>query len=428
MNQSFWWLSFAFVGAACAPAPLTQGQNNQGGSATGGGGSAGAAAGGSAGIAGAGSIFDSPPSPPTATAHFPFPQNRAAASCVYPTAATNTDMTSAYDHWKALVVTANGAAGELRVQRTSESSFDTVSEGIGYGMIVSVYMNDQTTFDKLWRYSQKWLDSVGIMNWQISSAGAVMGRGSATDGDEDMAWALVMADRQWGGQGTLTSSYIDLAKGLIAKMWQYDVDHGRGEMLKPGDGWMEDKTNPSYFAPAYYRVFAAVTGDANWMKVVDASYSILAQALTHGNADNGLVPDWCSSGGSPLPNGSSPPSYSYDACRTPFRIALDACLFDEPRAKSYLAKTSQFFSGIGASNIKDGYSLTGTPTGKNFNPAFLGPATVGSMTQPADGAFLKSGYASTAGLTRNDGYYYNTSWGVLSLLMMTGNFLDYSRL
>jgi endo-1,4-beta-D-glucanase Y len=342
--------------------------------------------------------------------------------CAYPTGASNDDLMAAYNHWKTLVVTANGAAGELRVQRTTESGFDTVSEGIGYGMIVSVYMNDQGTFDKLWRYSLKFPDAVGLMNWQISSSGGVAGKGSATDGDEDMAWALVMADRQWGGQGTLASSYLDLAKGLIAKMWQYDVDHGRGEMLKPGDGWMEDKTNPSYFAPAYYRVFAQVTGDTNWMKVVDSSYSIIAQALTHGNADNGLVPDWCTSNGSPQG------AYSYDACRTPFRIALDACLFNEPRAKSYLAKTSQFFSGVGAGNIKDGYALTGAPTGSNLNPAFLGPAAVGSMSQATDSPLLDSGYTGTAALTRIDSFYYNTSWGVLSLLMLTGNFLDYTKL
>ena len=35
-----------------------------------------------------------------------------------------------------------------------ENSNDTVSEGIGYGMLIGVYMNDQPMFDKLWAYAQ----------------------------------------------------------------------------------------------------------------------------------------------------------------------------------------------------------------------------------------------------------------------------------
>jgi len=384
--------------------------------------SGGAAGSGTAGsTGGSDSIFGGMPTPPSASARFPFPQNRTSSGCAYPAGAVNSVVQTAYDYWKSLVVTTNGGGGEVRVQRTVQDGFDTVSEGIGYGMMISVYMNDQPTFDSLWRYEQKWLDSVGLMNWHIGATGGVVGMGSATDGDEDMAWALVMADRQWGGRGTLGDTYLNLAKNLIGKIWQYDVDHGRNEMLKPGDGWMEDKTNPSYFAPAYYRVFAAVTGDNNWLKVVESSYSILAQSLTHGNADNGLVPDWCTSNGSPQGN------YTYDACRTPFRMALDACFNGEPRAKTYLAKTTQFFSGIGVRNITDGYALTGAPTSANRSIAFFGPAAVGSMSQGTTQTLLDDGYNGAANLTRIETFYYNASWGVLSLLMMTGNFLDYTK-
>ena len=47
---------------------------------------------------------------------------------------------------------------------------------------------------------------------------------------------------------------------------------------------------------------------------------------------------------------SDPYHYQYDSCRTPFRIALDWCWFGETRARDYLLKTSNFFSGIGAAN------------------------------------------------------------------------------
>ena len=111
----------------------------------------------------------------------------------------------------------------------------TVSEGIAYGMLLSVYADDQPTFDKLWQYSQKWLDGNGLMNWYINAAGTqALGTGAASDADEDMAYALIAADARWGGKGSLTTNYIDLAKTLIGKIWQYEVDHTRSDVLKPG--------------------------------------------------------------------------------------------------------------------------------------------------------------------------------------------------
>jgi endo-1,4-beta-D-glucanase Y len=371
-------------------------------------------------------IFDGTPSPPAAGARFPFPQNRLVSGCSYPAMARNADVRAAYDHWKSLTLTSNGAMGQIRVQRTMEAGFDTVSEGISYGMLVSVYMNDQATFDKLWLYEQKYSDPVGLMNWRVSAdGGSVTGNGSATDADEDMAWALIMADKQWGGSGSLGTPYLTLAKTMLDTMWQYDVDHGRGEMLRPGDGWMDDRTNPSYFAPAYYRVFARVTGNQDWLKVVDSSYSIIDKLVSGASASAGLVSNWTNSGG--VPGAGPDGDYGYDACRTPFRIALDACLFGEPRAKTYLAKLSQFFAGVGAANLKDGYHLDGSPTGSSLNLAFLGPAAVGAMSASAAQGFLNDGYARAIPLLPGETYYYNSSWGILSLLMLSGNFLDYTQ-
>ena len=110
----------------------------------------------------------------------------------------------------------------------------------------------------------------------------------------------------------------------------------------------------------------------------------------NGNQSNGLVPAWCDADGKP--NGGafmtgSPTHYQYDSCRTPFRFGMDWCLFGDTRAKDYVAKTTTFFSGIGATNIVDGYDLNGTPRPefqKNAlsrvqSAAFVGPAGVGAM-------------------------------------------------
>ena len=389
------------------------------------------------------------PTPPSAGVNFPFPQNRQSAGCVYPTGYLNDQVRAAYDRWKADTVTSAGAGGFRRVKRT-QSDFtgaggleleSTVSEGIGYGMLIAVYMGDQALFDDLWRYEQLWLDDMtGLMDWYINAAGTMrLGLGPATDADEDMAFALVMANRQWGGKGALASNYIDIAKDVITKIWNHEIYQSK--LLRPGNWGDWTTINISYFAPAYYRVFDVVDTDTthDWPAVTQTAYDTIGNALNAANKNqsNGLVPAWCSSDGAP--NGgalgigqTAPTNYQYDSCRTPFRIALDWCWFGTTAARDYTAKTSAFFGGIGAANIADGYNLDGTARPQHAgqrSAAFIGPAGVGAMTSSTYQTLVDQSYATVAsGTALAGGAYYEESWTVISLLMMTGNFLDYTAL
>jgi len=415
------------------------GRGTGGSSVSGAGGAS--AAGGRGGSGGVSSASDAStseqrgPTAPTATSKFPFPQNRESSRCNYPSGYRNSDVRAAYSKWKADLVTAQGAAGHLRVQRTaSDPKLDlgsTVSEGIAYGLLVAVYMNDQPLFDELWKYEQTFLDANGLMDWYISADGNTrLGMGGATDADEDMAWALLQADRQWGGKGTLDRNYLDVAKDQIQRIWDHEVWDSK--LARAGDLFGDwTNVNISYFAPAYYRVFSKVTGDTRWNDVIKTVYDTIDNALndTNKNKTNGLVPAWCTSDG--VPGGTAGPgNYQYDSCRTPFRIGLDWCFFGETRAQAYVMKTSAFFSNIGVSRIADGYALDGTPTPENpgkGSAAFVGPAGVGAMHDATYGPFLNQAYAAiAAGNLMAGGVYYEESWTVLSLLMMTGNFLDYT--
>ncbi|HEX7669185.1 MAG TPA: glycosyl hydrolase family 8 [Polyangiaceae bacterium] len=374
------------------------------------------------------------PTPARAGIRFPFPQNREAPRCSYPSAYRNDQVVAAYTKWKADMVTANGAGGHLRVQRPNEPSLEhgsTVSEGIGYGMLISVYMGDQTLFDELWKYERLWLDDNGLMDWYINAAGTDrLGTGAATDADEDMAFALVMADRQWGGQGTLDRPYIEYARDQIQRFSEHEIFEGK--LARAGDHWGDwNRVNISYFAPSYYRVFAAV--DQNhvlWDAVLKTVYDTIDNALNamNGNQTNGLVPAWCTSEGVP----GDPGLYQYDSCRTPFRIGLDWCFSGETRARDYVAKTSRFFAALRADAIADGYDLNGTAhpqTPGGHSAAFIGPAAVGAMSDATYRPFVDDAYPALAsGALLAGGAYYEESWTVLSLLMMTGNFLDYTAL
>ena len=399
------------------------GRGNSAGGSSAGGGSAGAPPSGGA-AAGAAPCVDPSPSAAANGVNFPFPQSRA-NHCALPTklacvGAQNTQVGAAYTRWKATFVTATGAGNGFRVNRGTPDNNDTVSEGIAYGMLFGAYLADKPTFDGLWAYAKVHFNNHGLMNWKINADGNVAGNGQngATDADEDMAWALLMADKQWGG------AYLSDATTLINSIYTNEVEGG-SFVLKPGDALGgSSMMNPSYLAPSYYREFAKVTGQAGWLQVVEKSYAILSAAA---NPQTGLVPDWCTSSGAPTADHSA--NYSYDACRTPYRIALDYCQNAEPRALAYAHKVVGFFATATPNAIKDGYTLAGVATGKSFGAmSFMAPMSVAATADP-DGKFMQfaaQGQGALASKSQSqDGgaySYYNASWGLLGMLTLSGNF------
>jgi endo-1,4-beta-D-glucanase Y len=335
-------------------------------------------------------------------------------------------------------VTKDGARGFRRVKRpNSANAINTSnSEGTAYGMLLAVAMNDQSLFDDLWRYALLFPDDHGLMHWEINPEGTgttANGQNGATDADEDMAYALLWADARWGGKGALADTYKAYALKQIDLIWKWEVDHNMGDALTAGDHFGGASViNISYFAPAYYRAFGEASGKtADWNKVVESSYKILAATLnaTNKNATNGLVPAWSTPAGVPMaPTGTSmPTNHQLDSCRTPFRLAQDACWYGEPRAKTYLAKISAFYQQIGADKIVNGYNLDGTPNPTNTtvhqSAAFVGPAAVGAMSDAAFAVLRDEGYKGVATLMQLDGsLYYTESWTGLSLVFMNGGY------
>ena len=116
-------------------------------------------------------------------------------------AADNNFLLQEWEEWKRTRITENGARGFKRVQRSAEDNYDTVSEGMAYGLLFSVYFNEQELFDDLYSYVKLYLNNNGLMSWHIDANGNVVGTGgygSATDADEDIALALIFAHKVWG--------------------------------------------------------------------------------------------------------------------------------------------------------------------------------------------------------------------------------------
>ena len=371
---------------------------------------------------------------------FVFPHRWCFPRCRQPTAADVEDVRRAFGSLRSEIVTSAGAHGFLRLRRpdTPDGVADsTVSEGIAYGMLMAVMLDEQALFDALWSYARLFLNDNGLMDWYIAPDGeSVLGRGAATDADEDIAWSLVMAHRQW-----LQAKYLSDAKLMIEAIWECEVDHDRfRDMLLPGDDWRgHDVFNPSYFAPHQYRLFGEVTGNREgWQRVIDKGYAIIerSQNRLQGNHENGLVPAWCNHAGEAVeafPGALT--NHQYDSARLPFRLGQDWAYHNEPRARAYLARVCEFFAQQGAENIVDGYLLDGTPwpdpkarPGHLGSAVFVGGVAVAAMHDKRYQGLLDAAYARVASgelLARSR--YYNHCWTVLSLLMLTGNLVPFGE-
>lgn len=184
-------------------------------------------------------------------------------------------------------------AGTCCINRGQTTGNDCVSEGVGYGMLLSAYLDDRDTFQCLWGFMQAHIDESGLMNWRIGPDGSIWGHGGATDADEDIVMALLLGCDAFGDDDVCSA-----AAPLLTHMMVNETDVGGA--IKPGDnfGGCEDPTqpyfspavNPSYFAPAYYSRFGKASGDsAAWARAQRRVFEITG-AVADGTT--GFLPDW----------------------------------------------------------------------------------------------------------------------------------------
>lgn len=353
----------------------------------------------------------------------PFPANIVFNNGLMATSKNSQDAKANYDTWKANFV----EACTNDRYRVKFNSSQTVSEGIAYGMLLSAYSADKALFDGLWLYYKDHVNSNGVMNWLINGCSEAAGQNGATDAELDAAFALIVADYQWGSTGTI--NYKNDAKTLITAIKAHEIE-ANTFVLKPGDAFGGSSiTNPSYFSPAYYRAFGAYTNDtAFWNAVASKSYVIINNNLTVNNAVGGLVSDWCEASGNYSAEAQAKgyanagKNYSYDAARTPWRIAVDYLWYGTPDAKTYCKKSSDFVRVNlgGSANIKSGYNQNGTVTEQWHNAPFVGAFACAAMAGENQ-LHLNDSYNDLKNINET-GNYFNQTLKTLYSFLLTGNF------
>lgn len=352
----------------------------------------------------------------------PFPANKVHGNGLMATPRSSQDAQNNYNTWKTNFVEAC-SNGRYRVK--FDNSSETVSEGIAYGMLLSAYMADKTLFDGFWLYYKDNVNGNKVMNWKISGCSATIGYNGATDVELDAAFALIVADYQWKSTGTI--NYKSDATALISAIKNHEVE-ANTYVLKPGDQFGGSSiTNISYFSPAYYRAFGAFTNDAAfWNQVANRAYTVINNNLVQNNAIGGLVSDWCEASGAYSSQAGGYANagklYTYDAARTPWRIAVDYIWYGTAEAKTYAKKSSDFVRVNlgGTANIKDGYNQNGTVSGQWHNATFVGAFACAAMAGENQ-AHLDASYTDLKNLNEPNSYFNHTLKTLYSFLL-TGNF------
>lgn len=322
-------------------------------------------------------------------------------------------------------------------------NLDVRTEGQSYGMLASVLMEDQESFDKIWHWTLKnmyLLDGPcrGYFAWSVPLDGRVKARGPAPDGEEFFAAALILADRRWGSSksGEIIclneplTNYIEWSRIILR-----DVLHRKdGEA---GPMWTQNNliefvpdsgfTDPSYHVPHFYRLFAQVADErdrSRWLDIEQASLVFLPLAM---HPLTGMCPEYSTYEGEPIYGMDHHYFYS-DSYRTILNVVLSGSWPEREKLQwmsDRAAALTEFFCAIPTGDFRR-YEIDGTDGGINsLHPVGL-LATLGSaymLNQSDESSVLAERFWETDLQTGARRYYDNFLYA-FSFLALAGLYRD----
>ncbi len=181
---------------------------------------------------------------------------------------------------------------------------DVRSEGMGYGMMISLQMDRKDVFDKLWTWTKNHLyinegEYKGYFHFACNTDGSVKMELPRPDGEEYISLALLFASHRWGnGKGIF--NYEKESLSLLTKMlhskhplWNKKTFLIKNEMEK-------EDTDVSYNLPHFYELyamFAPINDSDFWNKAADASRKFIVSSC---HPKTGLSAEYTDESGKPL--------------------------------------------------------------------------------------------------------------------------------
>lgn len=263
-------------------------------------------------------------------------------------------------------------------------SNDVRTEGMSYGMMISVQLDKREVFDKLWRWAKTYMaypaDSPwdGYFCWQCSLDGKQIGQSNASDGEIYFVTALFLAADRWDEPQYAADANVILHKitskdGKKTGVYNLYDDSTRLVTFVPNEEvhWYSD---PSYSLPAFLDLWTEKADNNNdfWREAADKARWLLEASQ---DSVTGLYPDYCLFDGKPYrrPNfGYNTDRYQYDAIRCPMNVGMDYYLSGKAKdaQRSMMRRLLKFFKADGFNAGQ--FNLDGSePTG-NYSEGMAG--------------------------------------------------------
>nr|WP_319398960.1 glycosyl hydrolase family 8 [uncultured Carboxylicivirga sp.] len=251
---------------------------------------------------------------------------------------------------------------------------DVRTEGVSYGMMVAVQLDKKDVFDRIWRWSKKYLQhqdgpGKGYFAWSFDpDKMKINSPGSASDGELYFVTTLLFASNRWGNDTGI--DYYAEARHILDSMWEKDgaeyvqpfinLEHKQISFVPAGQVY--NWTDPSYHVPAFYEIWAQFANDGHeqfYRDCADTSRVFLHRAC---HPVTGLNSDYTEFSGKPHPTSWMKPGFRYDSWRVPMNIAMDYlwCGKDKEWQENYVERFQNFLRLKGMDSFKDQYNLDGS--------------------------------------------------------------------
>lgn len=269
------------------------------------------------------------------------------------------------------------------------ASDDVRSEGMSYGMMIAVQMDQQDAFNRLWKWATTHMRHKegpleGYFAWHCRTDGTRLSEGPASDGEEWFAMALLFAGNRWGnGEGLFnyTQQGLDILHAMPVReahphyIPMFDIEEGMIRFV-PNRDW-ENITDPSYHLPAFYELWAQWDpkyGDL-WKRATEVSRRHFRDAA---HPKTGLMPDYATFSGEPYPvRGHG--DFRFDAWRVLSNVALDWAWWQaDPWAVEQSNRILRFFATFG-DDLPNQMTLDGKPLSEETSPGLWSMAATAAL-------------------------------------------------
>jgi len=319
-------------------------------------------------------------------------------------------------------------------------SADVRSEGMSYGLMIAVQMDKQAEFNRLWKWCKTYMYHVngprrGYFAWHCKFDGTQIDPGSASDGEEWFAMALLFASHRWGDDDGIFN-YGGEARLLLREMIHKPATGIATPIFDPKNHQVvfapteaaSKFTDPSYHLPAFYELWSEWVADPVdrlfWKQATDASRKFLRRAA---NPQTGLMPEYAGFDGSPYGGmGAGKEDFRFDAWRTLANVGLDHGWFPtDGWAIEQSNRVLRFLSTQGPV-IPNQFTLDGKPLSKDSSVGLIAMAAVAGLAADPEVARPFVRRLWDAPIPAGHWRYYDGLLYFLGLLETGGRFKIYS--